>query len=76
MCSMDEMSLSQINAMLTELGVLVDYIDLFFCVPDEDLSHDVLLIETPKDLSMCLDLFKYSKLTEIYITPYSPEVDH
>ncbi|KAK1355895.1 hypothetical protein POM88_049151 [Heracleum sosnowskyi] len=69
MCSMDVMLMSEINVMLTELGVLVDYIDLWFHIPGEDLLHSLLPIETPKDLSLCLDLLKYTKLIEMYTTP-------
>lgn len=55
----------------------MDYIDLWFCVPDEDLPHSLLPIETPKDLLIYLDLLKYNKLIKIYTTPTIPlEVDY
>lgn len=78
MCSQSELSMFELEAMLSELGIQKGTFDLYMHIPDSELPDALLPITVDGDVDMMLELVAYSRLQVIYCCPggYGGDIDY
>ncbi|KAL1829610.1 hypothetical protein ACET3Z_008022 [Daucus carota] len=62
------MTLEELSAMLGELGLKLEDIELFYLIPETGLPHGLLPVETQTDLDDFVNMVAYSHIQVLYAT--------
>lgn len=66
MCCVVDMTLEELSAMLGELGLKLEDIELFYLIPETGLPHGLLPVETQTDLDDFVNMVAYSHIQVLY----------